>query len=366
MTCSISVVLPLPDQPANPKIRVIGTHCRHRRAVAVDTSRTGDSHGPLPRRVDSCASVRTTLAVGPLRAASPSAIDAIAQRSPLPGTRRGGPPAREVSGRHRARDRRRAGAAHAARPRIRVRPRNEIARIAARNAALLSGSLALPPGPLGMLTVLPDLYLIWKIQRQMVADIFALHGRTAELTRTHMLYCLFRHMASQVLRDVVVRAGERALVRQLSSTALTQRAGIARRHRRAARRRHVREPLGAARRRRGRRRLRVLGHAAGREDGAPAARDDAAGAGAAFAARQARQPGATDDVRTLRTAQPSGRDRARVRARASAGRPRALQHRADRPTCRSCASTPTGSASSSACAGASSRAGRRTRRSARG
>jgi hypothetical protein len=96
-----------------------------------------------------------------------------------------------------------------------------VAKSAARNAAMLSGSLALPPGPLGMLTVLPDLYLIWKIQRQMVADIFALHGRTAELTASHMLYCLFRHMASHVLRDVAVRAGERAIVRQLSSTALT-------------------------------------------------------------------------------------------------------------------------------------------------
>ena len=95
-----------------------------------------------------------------------------------------------------------------------------IAREAARNAALVSASLALPPGPLGMLTVLPDLFIIWKIQRQLVADIFALHGRTVELTRTHMLYCLFRHMASQVLRDVVVRAGERAIVRQLSSQAL--------------------------------------------------------------------------------------------------------------------------------------------------
>jgi len=97
----------------------------------------------------------------------------------------------------------------------------KLAREAARNAALVSASLALPPGPFGMLTVLPDLFLIWKIQRQLVADIFALHGRTVELTRTHMLYCLFRHMASQVLRDVVVRAGERAIVRQLSTQALT-------------------------------------------------------------------------------------------------------------------------------------------------
>jgi hypothetical protein len=98
----------------------------------------------------------------------------------------------------------------------------QIARRAAQRAAVLSGSLALPPGPLGMLTVLPDLYLIWHTQRQMVADIFELYGRTPDLTRTHMLYCLFRHAASQVLRDVAVRAGERVVVRQLSGSALAQ------------------------------------------------------------------------------------------------------------------------------------------------
>jgi len=97
----------------------------------------------------------------------------------------------------------------------------EIARAAAQRAALLSGSLALPPGPLGLMTVLPDLYLIWQTQRQMVADIFALYDRTAELTRTHMLYCLFRHAATQVLRDVAVRAGQRLVVRQLSAGALS-------------------------------------------------------------------------------------------------------------------------------------------------
>ncbi|MEO8675971.1 MAG: hypothetical protein ABI569_10350 [Casimicrobiaceae bacterium] len=104
-----------------------------------------------------------------------------------------------------------ADAAHAA---------EQVARAAARKAAVVSGSLALPPGPLGMITVLPDLYLIWKVQRQMVADIYALHGREAELTRSHMLYCLFRHMASQVARDVVVRAGQRVIVQQLSVGAI--------------------------------------------------------------------------------------------------------------------------------------------------
>ena len=102
---------------------------------------------------------------------------------------------------------------------------DDITRAAARHAALLSGSLALPPGPLGMATVLPDLYLIWKIQRQMVADLFGLYGRSAELTRAHMLYCLFRHAASHVVRDIAVRAGQRFVIRQMSVGALRSTLG---------------------------------------------------------------------------------------------------------------------------------------------
>ena len=100
-----------------------------------------------------------------------------------------------------------------------------IARRAAKRAAVLSGSLALPPGPLGFVTVLPDLYLIWQTQRQMVADIFGVYGRSAELTRTHMLYCLFRHAASQVLRDVAVRGSQRVVIQQLSGGALRNALG---------------------------------------------------------------------------------------------------------------------------------------------
>jgi hypothetical protein len=85
---------------------------------------------------------------------------------------------------------------------------------ASTKAAIVSGSLAIPPGPFGMLTVLPDLLVIWRIQRQLVADIAAASGQTATLGPEAMLYCLFRHAAGQALRDLVVRAGERYLVRR--------------------------------------------------------------------------------------------------------------------------------------------------------
>ena len=87
-----------------------------------------------------------------------------------------------------------------------------IADAAARKAALISGTLALPPGPLGWLTVLPELYAIWRIQAQMVADIAGTYGRRWQLTREQMLFCLFRHAAAHAFRDIAVQVGERWLV----------------------------------------------------------------------------------------------------------------------------------------------------------
>lgn len=93
-----------------------------------------------------------------------------------------------------------------------------IANRAAQRAALAAGSLALPPGPLGWLTVLPELIAIWKIQAQMVSDIAAAYGRHAELGREQMLWCLFRHTTAQAFRDLVVRMGDRLLFRRMSYT----------------------------------------------------------------------------------------------------------------------------------------------------
>ncbi|MEO8654829.1 MAG: hypothetical protein ABI409_11955 [Ramlibacter sp.] len=89
-----------------------------------------------------------------------------------------------------------------------------IARRAAATAAGISGSTALVPGPLGLLTLVPDLLGVWRVQAQMVADIAGTYGKSARLTEEQMVYCLFKHMLSQGLRDIVVRVGERYLVRR--------------------------------------------------------------------------------------------------------------------------------------------------------
>ena len=91
-----------------------------------------------------------------------------------------------------------------------------IARTAARTASVVSGSMALPPGILGWLTVVPELVGIWKLQAQMVSDIAAVYGKSKTLGREQMVYCLFKHVSAQVFRDVVVRVGERVVVREAS------------------------------------------------------------------------------------------------------------------------------------------------------
>jgi EcsC protein family len=81
-------------------------------------------------------------------------------------------------------------------------------------AAAISGALALPSGPFGWLTILPDLAAIWRLQAQMVADIGGAFGKKGKLTEESMIYCLFRHAAAQVVRDLVTRMGERVAVQR--------------------------------------------------------------------------------------------------------------------------------------------------------
>jgi hypothetical protein len=106
---------------------------------------------------------------------------------------------------------------------------NERARMLASTAALqasaLAGTLALPPGPAGLITILPELLGVWRIQAQMVADIAGAFGKAGTLSREQMLFCLFKHSAAQAVRDLVLRVGERYLIRHAGVRVLQRVAG---------------------------------------------------------------------------------------------------------------------------------------------
>ena len=96
-----------------------------------------------------------------------------------------------------------------------------IGKAAALKTATVSGTLSLPPGPAGWLTVIPDLTMVWKIQSQMVADIAGAFGKHSYLGNEQMLYCLFRHAAAHTVRGMVIRAGERILIEKAPARAVT-------------------------------------------------------------------------------------------------------------------------------------------------
>lgn len=91
-----------------------------------------------------------------------------------------------------------------------------LAYMAKAKAAGVAFGLSLPPGPFGLLTIIPDLILVWKIQSQLVADIAAAYGKTSMLRQEAMLYCLFKHGGAQLVRDLLMRVGERVLIQRAS------------------------------------------------------------------------------------------------------------------------------------------------------
>ena len=97
---------------------------------------------------------------------------------------------------------------------------NKIIRQASLKAAAVSATLSVPAGFTGVLTSVPDIAAIWRIQAQLVSDIAASYGKFAQLSREAMVWCLFRQSAAQLLRDIAVRTGSRIVVQKVSFAAL--------------------------------------------------------------------------------------------------------------------------------------------------
>ena len=97
-----------------------------------------------------------------------------------------------------------------------------IAKMAALKAAAISGSFTLPPGPLGMATVLPDLFAVWRIQQQLVADIAGAFGKTSTLSAETMVICLFKHGGAALTKPLFARRGEDVVVQRIANRTLLQ------------------------------------------------------------------------------------------------------------------------------------------------
>ncbi|MDF3820700.1 hypothetical protein P3G55_12355 [Leptospira sp. 96542] len=98
-----------------------------------------------------------------------------------------------------------------------IQPPGDLIRELTKNASyksgLVSATCSLPPGPLGILSILPELLFIYKIQGQLVKDIAALHGKEIHVTRELLLYCLFKHGGAQVFRKIIEETSLKVLIR---------------------------------------------------------------------------------------------------------------------------------------------------------
>lgn len=93
---------------------------------------------------------------------------------------------------------------------------DDLTRVACLKCAALAGTAALPPGPMGLATILPEMIAIWRVQQQLVSDIASVYGKTAVLTKEAMLYCLFKHASARLLASVAVNVGGKVLLRRVS------------------------------------------------------------------------------------------------------------------------------------------------------
>lgn len=99
---------------------------------------------------------------------------------------------------------------------------DELIKVASWKAFATSTALALPPGPLGLATILPELLAITKIQINLVYAIAKVRGQEAKLNDS-LVALIFAHEAGlQIGRYLSQNYGNKVVVRSLSQRALAQ------------------------------------------------------------------------------------------------------------------------------------------------
>lgn len=98
-----------------------------------------------------------------------------------------------------------------------IQPPDDLIRELVQNASfksgLVSATCSLPPGPLGILSILPELLFMYRIQGHLILDIAALYGKEVQVTKELLLYCLFKHGGAHVFRKIIEESSLKILIR---------------------------------------------------------------------------------------------------------------------------------------------------------
>lgn len=93
---------------------------------------------------------------------------------------------------------------------------------ASAQTASISATLALPGGFTGLLTMAPEIYSIWRIQAQLIANIAYIHGKASLVTREQMLWCMFRQVGYGVVKEFVFQRGSVFVVKKMQDATFQQ------------------------------------------------------------------------------------------------------------------------------------------------
>ena len=83
-------------------------------------------------------------------------------------------------------------------------------------AAALSSALSALPGNLGVLSILPEIYFLIRLQSRMVKDIAILLGKESYLSKELLLYCLFKENKINIISSSIRITGTHLLIRPVT------------------------------------------------------------------------------------------------------------------------------------------------------
>ena len=86
---------------------------------------------------------------------------------------------------------------------------------ASHQAFAISTAAALPPGPLGLMTIIPELMAVTKVQMNLIYRIAAYYGKQGQVNATLILLIFANEAGLAIGRHIVTRVGTRILIRTL-------------------------------------------------------------------------------------------------------------------------------------------------------
>lgn len=89
----------------------------------------------------------------------------------------------------------------------------ELAQSAAIKTAAISAGLSLPTGVFSIFTILPELFMVYRIQGHLIKDIASLYGKEALVTKELLIYCMFKQTSLHLVERLLEDAGTKIFIR---------------------------------------------------------------------------------------------------------------------------------------------------------